>query len=424
MPFSMPFDMEQAQAFLIAVGIGLLIGLERERVPSARAGLRTFGLVAMFGALAALLGEHLHSIAPLAVGMAAIGAMIIAAYLRHPDPSDPGTTSVAALLVCFCLGAAVWYGYATLAVMLAVGTTILLYFKAQLRGIATRLRPRDWISILQFSVLSVVILPILPDQEFGPYGALNPYQVWWMVVLISGVSLAGYAALQLVGARYGAAFVGVFGGLASSTATTLVYARNARAEPGMASMAALVIVLANLLMVVRVTVIALVVAPGVIGQLLTVVLPALLLGVIALLWNWRRLSNGGEVVLPQTGNPTELRTALGFGALYALVLFIAAWMAEIAGNSGLYVLAVVSGLTDIDAIALSSLRLFALDKLDLAPTVIVIGLGMVANLAFKTGLAVVIGGRALGRKVLGGMGAVAIGLALGIAWSAIGAPGL
>lgn len=424
MPFSVPFDSAQGEAFLIAIGIGLLIGLERERVASARAGLRTFGLVGMLGALTGLLGQHLQSIAPLVVGLALVGTMIVAAYLRHPDPTDPGTTSVAALLVCFCLGAAVWYGYAQIAVMLAVGTTVLLYFKAQLRGIATRLGPKDWISILQFGVLSLVILPILPNEEFGPFEALNPYQIWWMVVLISGVSLAGYAALQLAGARYGAAFVGVFGGLASSTATTMVYARHARSEPAMASMAALVIVLANLVMVVRVGIIASAVAPGVVTHLLEIIVPALVLGVLALAWNWRRLDERGQVLLPATSNPTELRTALGFGALYAVVLFIAAWLTEIAGNRGLYMLAVVTGLTDIDAIALTSLRLFALDKLALSPTVIVIGLGMLANLVFKTGLAVAIGGRALGAKVLGGMGAVAIGLIGGMAWRALWAPGL
>lgn len=424
MPFSVPFDSAQGEAFLIAIGIGLLIGLERERVASARAGLRTFGLVGMLGALTGLLGQHLQSIAPLVVGLALVGTMIVAAYLRHPDPTDPGTTSVAALLVCFCLGAAVWYGYAQIAVMLAVGTTVLLYFKAQLRGIATRLGPKDWISILQFGVLSLVILPILPNEEFGPFEALNPYQIWWMVVLISGVSLAGYAALQLAGARYGAAFVGVFGGLASSTATTMVYARHARSAPAMASMAALVIVLANLVMVVRVGIIASAVAPGVVTHLLEIIVPALVLGVLALAWNWRRLDERGQVLLPATSNPTELRTALGFGALYAVVLFIAAWLTEIAGNRGLYMLAVVTGLTDIDAIALTSLRLFALDKLALSPTVIVIGLGMLANLVFKTGLAVAIGGRALGAKVLGGMGAVAIGLIGGMAWRALWAPGL
>lgn len=420
MPSTVPFDPEQVEAFLIAIGIGLLIGLERERVPSARAGLRTFGLVAMLGALTGLLGQHLQSIVPFAIGMSIVGLMIIAAYLRHPDPTDPGTTSVAALMVCYCLGVAVWLGYTTIAVMLAVATTILLYFKAQLRGLATRLQAKDWISILQFSVLSLVILPILPNQEYGPYDALNPYQVWWMVVLISGVSLAGYAALQLVGAKHGAAFVGIFGGLASSTATTLVYARNAREAPSLSSMAALVIVLANLVMVVRVSIIAALVAPGLLRALMVVVIPALILGLLALLWNWRRLSESGDAVLPQTSNPTELRTALGFGALYAVVLFCAAWLSDYAGTSGMYVLAVVSGFTDIDAIALSSMRLFNLERLELQTAVISIGLGMAANLSFKTIMAVGIGGRALGLKVLGGMGAVAIGLMLGIGWHALG----
>ena len=418
MPDSLPLDPAQIEAFLIAIGIGLLIGLERERVPSARAGLRTFGLVGMFGALVAMLGQDLQSIAPFVAGLVIVGVTIISAYLRHPDPSDPGTTSVAALLVCYCLGAAVWMGYAQLAVMLAVGTTVLLYFKAQLRGIATRLQPRDWISILQFGVLSLVILPILPNEEFGPFGALNPYQIWWMVVLIAGVSLAGYAALQLVGVRYGAAFVGVFGGLASSTATTMLYARQARAFPAMTAMAALVIVMANLVMVLRVAVIATLVAPAVAGTLALVIAPALVLGALAAFWHWRQLLERGDVVLPTTSNPTELKTAIGFGAAYAVVLLTAAWLSDFAGSRGLYVLALVSGLTDVDAITLSSLRLFALDRLELGVTVIAIGIAMLANLGFKLGMAAVIGGRELGLKVAIGMGAVGLGLAGGVLWIA------
>lgn len=424
MPHSVPFDPAQIEAFLIAIGIGLLMGLERERVPSARAGVRTFGLVGMLGALTGLLGQSLQSIIPFAIGMAVIGSMIIAAYLRHPDASDPGTTSVAALLVCFCLGAAVWHGYARLAVMLAVSTTALLYFKTELRGIATRLKPRDWISILQFCVLSLVILPILPNEDYGPYGALNPYQLWWMVVLISGVSLAGYAALQLIGSRYGAALVGLFGGLASSTATTIVYARNAREGGPLVPMAALVILIANLVMVVRVTAIAAVVAPGVLPALAVIVLPALALGSAGLLWNWRQLGESGNAVLPTTGNPTELRAALGFGLAYAVVLLSAAWLSDYAGPGGLYVLATVSGLTDVDAITLSSLRLFSLDKLELQATVIAIGLAMFANLGFKLVLAIVIGGRPLGARLLVGMGAVGAGLLAGIAWSAFAPTGL
>ena len=183
---------------------------------------------------------------------------------------------------------------------------------------ATRRDARDWISSLQFGVLSLVILPILPNAEMGPYGALNPHQIWWMVVLIAGVSLAGYAALQLVGVRYGAAFVGVFGGLASSTAPTMLYARQARAFPAMTAMAALVIVMANLVMVLRVAVIATLVAPAVAGTLALVIAPALVLGALAAFWHWRQLLERGDVVLPTTSNPTELKTAIGFGAAYAV----------------------------------------------------------------------------------------------------------
>ena len=417
LPLEVPLDAAQIEALLIATGIGLLIGLERERVPSARAGLRTFALVGMFGALVTLLSQQIGSFAPFVAGLVIVAVMIVAAYLRHPDPSDPGTTSVAAMVLCYCLGAATWLGHAQLAVMLAVATTVLLYFKAQLRGIASRLGSRDWISILQFGVLSLVILPILPNEEFGPYGALNPHQVWLMVVLIAGVGLAGYAALQIAGARYGAVFVGIFGGLASSTATTLLYARQARELPAMAPMAALVIVLANLVMVLRIGVISALVAPPVLAALAAVLLPALALGLLACFWHWRQLLERSQPVLPATSNPTELKTALGFGGLYALVLLCAAWLSDYAGNRGLYVLALVSGLTDVDAISLSSLRLFSLGRLELSPTVIAIVLAMLGNLGFKLGMAAVIGGRALALKAVVGMGAVALGLLAGMGWA-------
>lgn len=412
----MPLVSDQIEVFLIAGGIGLLIGLERERIASARAGLRTFGLVSILGALTAMLGQEFQSVAPFVTGLAAVAIMIVAAYLVNPDPQDPGTTSVVALLLCYCLGAATALGFAKLAVMLAVGTTVLLYFKAELRGIATRLKPQDWISILQFGVLSLVILPILPNEEFGPYRALNPYQIWWMVVLISGVGLVGYAALQLVGPRYGTAFVGFCGGLVSSTATTMIYAKLARSTPAMSSAAALVILLANLVMVARVTVIATVVAPGIMMAMASAVLPALVLGLAAVVWYWRRLNNGSDLILPETKNPAELRTAIEFGLLYALVLLCAAWLSNEIGNRGLYALAFVSGLTDVDAINLSTMRLFSIGQLKSDPAVITVVLAVCSNLAFKTAITFALGGTGIGWRILPGMLAVALGLGASVAW--------
>ncbi|MCC6658049.1 MAG: MgtC/SapB family protein, partial [Rhodocyclaceae bacterium] len=214
----------QLQAFITSLAVGLLMGLERERRRSAKAGLRTFALVALLGTLSGLLAEQADAGWIIAAGLLAVGAMIIAAYLNQPDDAgDPGTTSVVAILVCYCLGAAIWFGHGALAVMLAIAVTVLLYFKAELHGISHRLTPKDLISILQFAVLSFVILPILPDRDYGPYLAFNPYQAWLMVVLVSGVSLAGYAALRLAGPQHGAPMMGLLGGLVSSTATTAVF---------------------------------------------------------------------------------------------------------------------------------------------------------------------------------------------------------
>ena len=157
----------------------------------------------------------------------------------------------------------IWHGYSTLAVMLAIVTTMLLYFKSELRGVTQNLSRRDLTSMLQFAVLFLIILPILPDGNFGPYDALNRRQVWLMVVLISGVSLAGYVALRFAGQRYGVALLGVFGGLASSTATTLAYARHIKGNEGFSRLAVVVILLVNLVVLVRLSIVSAVVSPAI-----------------------------------------------------------------------------------------------------------------------------------------------------------------
>ncbi|MBX3613270.1 MAG: MgtC/SapB family protein [Burkholderiaceae bacterium] len=208
------------KAFAASGAIGLLIGLERERHPASTAGLRTFALTALFGTASALLGELGGTAWPTAIGLLLVGAMAVAAQRRDADPAgDPGTTTTIAILLCFILGTMVWHGLATIAASLAVVTTTLLYLKPELKGLSARITRRDMLSILQFGALSLVVLPALPDRGYGPHGALNPHQIWLMVVLVSGVSLAGYVALRLVGARHGLLLVGFMGGLVSSTAT-------------------------------------------------------------------------------------------------------------------------------------------------------------------------------------------------------------
>ena len=412
-------ELEYLPRFITSLAVGLLIGLERERSPAAKAGLRTFALVALFGTAAAMLSEETATPWLLTGGLLVIGLMIIAAYLREREGSaDPGTTTVAAIVLCYGLGAMIWHGFSTLAVMLAIVTTILLYFKSELRGITQKLSRRDLTSMLQFAVLSFIILPILPDRNFGPYDALNPRQIWLMVVLISGVSLAGYVALRFVGQRNGVALLGVFGGLASSTATTLVYARHSKGNEGLSRLAVVVILLANLVVLVRLSIVSAVVSPAILPQLLPVLGSGLVLGLAAAAYGWRQLSRQSEVPIPEVSNPTELRTAVGFGVLYAVVLFFAAWLSSIAGSGGLYVVALVSGLTDVDAITLSSLRLFGLGKLQAFDAVTAIGLGIMSNIGFKLGLVFFIGGPLLAKRCAVGMLVTAAGIGLALLLSA------
>lgn len=398
--------------FLVSLGIGLLIGLERERNPRAKAGLRTFALTSLLGTLCAMLSAQTGSPWLLVVGFGAVGAYIVSAYMgEHAPEAEPGTTTEAALLVCYTLGAMVWHGERELAIMLAIVTTVLLYFKPEMQGAARRLTRRDLVSILQFAVLTFIILPILPDRNLGPFQSFNPHQTWLMVVLISGISLAGYVALRLFGQRYGTLLLGFLGGLVSSTATTLIYARHGKAHPELMRLGATVILLANLVVLLRLAVLGAVVAPGTLEQLLPVLAAGFAFGLAATLMQWHRTRGETELPIPETTNPTELRTAVGFGILYAVILFIASWVSEYAGESGLYGVAAIAGLTDVDAISLSSLRLFSLGKIAEAQVATVIAISFLSNLGLKLILVFALGGRELGLRCLLPMLATGIGTA-------------
>jgi len=284
-------------------------------------------------------------------------------------------------------------------VALGIGMTALLYFKTELEGVATRLTPTDIRSMLQFGAVSAIVLPLLPDRSFGPYGVLNPFNIWLMVVLISGVSLAGYVAWRLTLGGKGLLLTGLLGGVISSTATTFAYARHARDATHTPSAALTVILLANVAKLVRVLLLAVVIAPQVLPMLAMVMLPALAATAPALWWHYRRASgeSGGESDRLQ--NPTQLTTALLFGVFYALVLLAAAWLSDVVGSGGLFLLSFVSGLTDVDAITLSSARLADQGNISLAESVTAITLAVAANMLFKMGVSFVLGGRGVGRLV-------------------------
>lgn len=385
--------------FLTSIAIGLLIGLERQRNPTAKAGLRTCTLVAIFGTSAGLLADVVETPWLLAVGLLLAGATIIAAYAEDEHvESDSGTTTVIAVILCYCFGAMVWYKYTELAVALAIAVTILLHFKAELHDFSEKLASQDVTMVLQFSVLTFIVLPLLPDEGYGPYGALNPHHVWLMVVLISGLGLAGYVALRFVGMRKGLLVLGLLGGMVSSTATTLLYSRQAGRRPEFARTSAAIIALSNMMVPVRLAVLAAVTAPAT----LQVLLPALGFGIVCGLWpvfsQVRHATAHAELAAPEMSNPTSLRVALTFGALFAAVLVASAWLSVLAGDRGLYAVAAASGLVDVDAITLSSLQLFNTGAVDAQTAAIAVVFAFLTATLSKLVMMGGLGGAALLRR--------------------------
>ena len=395
------------------LGIGLLIGLERERNPAGKAGVRTFALVSLLGTLASLLGGYVDTAWLLPAGLLAVTGMLIVAYARVAPTEDPGTTTVAAAGVAYLLGALAGLGEATLAAALAILVTALLYFKPELESWSAALKREEQVSLLQFLVITFIVLPILPDRTYGPYGVLNPREIWLMVVLIAGVGVASYMAMRVAGERHGTLLTGLLGGLVSSTATTALYARRSNESPAMSQVALVVVSLANLVVLMRVAVLAAVVAPGILPRLAPVLGAALAAGLVAVAFLLHRAVRGTQLALPPARNPAEIGMAVRFGALYAFVLLAAAWLQELVGSHGLYIATALSGLADVDPGVLSALNLYGAGRVEAGTAVAAIAIALLANTLFKLGVLAWFG-RGLALRALAPFGAALTGGAAGL----------
>ena len=406
-------ELEQSLVRLgVALALGLLVGLQREKVASRVAGVRTIALVTLFGAVAGL-GSSWFGAWLVAAGAVALAALLVMANVaKLREAPDPGITTEVAVLLMYGLGAYAAVGHLPAAVVVAGAVVLLLHFKQPLHRAIGTLGERDMTAIMQFALVTLVILPLLPDRTYGPYDVLNPRQVWWMVVLIVSINLAGYVAVKLLGASSGTVLSGVLGGLVSSTATTIAYARRSAGAADAANRAAFVIVVASTVSMARVLVEVAVVAPSrlsAVGTPLALMLTWMVLVASAAYLMGRR---AGNAELPQSGNPAELKPALVFAAIYAAVTLAVAFAKARFGDSGLLPVALVSGLTDVDAITLSTANLAESGRLEPATTWRLILIAVLANLAFKGACACVLGSRTLrvwvvalfGAAIAGGLG--------------------
>jgi uncharacterized membrane protein (DUF4010 family) len=303
-----------------------------------------------------------------------------------------------AMLVMFGIGAYLVIGHTAVAVVLAATVAVLLHLKPELHGFAQRMGDKDFRAVMQFVVIALVILPILPDKEYGPFQVLNPQKIWWMVVLITGISLGGYVAYKILGERSGVVVGGLLGGLISSTATTVSYARRSRETSGDSGILALVIMLSSAVVFARVAVTVAIVAPQLVQTLAAPM--GVMFGVMALLSLilWLRVRKK-EFSLTEQSNPTELKSALIFTALFALVLLAIAAAKTYLGERGLFAVAILSGLTDMDAITLSTSQIANSGQVEFGTAWRLILTAALSNLVFKAGCVTALGTRDLSLRI-------------------------
>ena len=398
-----------------ALAVGLLIGTERgwsardTEESQLAAGIRTFGLVGLLGGLAALLASHLGLGAWIAM-LLLVGLLALAGYIGDQRRNgDLGMTSEIALLLTFLLGSLALVETRALAAGCAVVIALLLSLKQYLHGALRRLSEVELSGALKLLFISLVLLPALPNQGFGPWQAFNPYATWWMVVLIAGIGFAAYVAVRLVGTRHGLEISALLGGLVSSTAMTITLAR-LHNGPSLRALLACGLLATSALMFPRVLLEVGIVNPALLPTLLLPLGLAMLVYVLGALFFYRAAGREllGQVEAPLK-NPFELGPALRFAALLVLVLFLVEAAQHWLGDVGIYLVSLFSGMSDVDAITLSLAR-SARGELaaDIASRGIFIA--AVANSLVKGLLVALIGGRDLAVRTLPVMAA---GLLLG-----------
>jgi uncharacterized membrane protein (DUF4010 family) len=396
--------------FAVAILLGALVGIEREKRKSEEgdtghiAGLRTFTLLALLGAVAGWLSREASSAWILTAAVLSVGALLTAGYFVNakasPDPDGKGLTTEVAAVVVFLLGAMVMLGYEELAIGLGVVTAAVLAYKQPLHGFVEKLGWDDVFAGVRLLIATFIALPLLPDSPIDPWGALNPYKLWLLVILISSLSLVGYVLTRWLGPARGTALTGLTGGLVSSTAVTLSFAKEARSKPANAAPLACGILLAWTVMFLRVIVLVAVVNRSLLAQILVpfAVMAAAVGGYAAFLYfsdpAVDRERPKGEV---EVKNPFSLVEAAKFGALFAVVLLAVKIVQEHFPPSGLYAVAALAGLTDVDAITLSMAEFAQSGEARVA--VIAIVIAALSNTLVKCAMAFVLGGQELGKKL-------------------------
>lgn len=440
LPLPPMLDLPLALDLLVSALVGLAVGVEREwsghtTGPDGRfAGIRTFTLLGVIGGFG---GWFFRDGQPVLAAVI-VGAGVLfpisayAATLRRPGTTTDGTTEVAAILVV-AMAAAAALGHRTLASAAAVVCVLLLAEKSTFQNVLQKMAVHELRAALQFAVLALVILPLLPAGAYGPFGAFQPRQLWIVVLLFSGLNFAGYIARRVIGETRGLGVTGLLGGVVSSTAVSLTFSRRSRTEPALAIPLALGVVAACTVLVPRLLVISSMLRPAVAAAAVPVLLLPFLVGVsliAAVMWKERETrvpespdtpsGTMGATAAPRAPhasayeqNPLALASSLQMAAAFQVVLFAIAWVQQAVGTTGVLLSATLLGLTDVDALTVSMTR-YGADPANVRVAAAAIGIGVLSNTMLKLTLVLTMGGPHFRARAATGLLALAAASSVGI----------
>ncbi|MBY8067739.1 MgtC/SapB family protein [Vibrio fluvialis] len=390
---------------LVALLLGAIVGTQRgwvarNNVEGSRvAGIRTFSLVGLYGGLSAILAAHYS---PLLLGFALLALVVLASIafvLKQRKSQDISITGVVSLLVTFVLGSLAVSGEPVLAAAAAVITAVVLDNKKELHEALQKLQEYELDAALRLMLISIVMLPLLPNQSYGPWQALNPYEIWWMVVLIASISFLGYFAIKIGGAKRGVLFTSVFAGFSSSTALTLQFSNLSRDQPTISPLLASGILLCCGTMFPRLLIVASLINTE-LTPILWPVIAVMMIGLYIPAWFiWRSTDvDFNEDQSANHKNPLALQSALWFGVILAIIMLLAHALSDWFGQAGTLALSAVSGITDVDAITLALGRQ-STHSLDAYTAAMGIIIAASINTLVKMGMVISIGDRGLWVRV-------------------------
>jgi uncharacterized membrane protein (DUF4010 family) len=419
----MPSTSDSLQSLAVALLVGLLIGLDRERAELRKkqplfAGIRTFPLIALLGAALTLLRGEMGPW-PLLAGFIAVAGIALVSYARGAT-EDVGATTEIAALAAFALGALAGVGQLVVAGAAGVAVAVLLAVKPSLERLSRAVSEQEITAVLELAVISAIVLPLVPDHGYGPWGVLNPFRIWMVVVLVSAVSFAGFIAARWKGEQGGLFWAAALGGLVSSTAVSMAMAQRSRESPEAGRAIAAGAVLATSVMCGRLMVLVAAAGPALLPRLVPPIGAMAVTGLLYAFVLRRGASERPEEhsSARKLSNPFSLRSAIAFGALFAGALLLVRGCQALFGSKGTLIAALLSGFIDVDAVSIALAREAVPETVGAAATGIVIACA--SNNLFKSLVAVVTGAGSFRRLAAVGLTTMSVvggAVAAAMAWT-------